>query len=250
MLGQSGSDAVTAALKTARSPPANPASSRSRAATTGSATARSRRAACARAGASRSPISSTRTWRFAPYPRSDGRSRRVARRRGQGRSARGRRRRGARRAHLGRGGCVVPPADFLPELRGAHTARGRAAHRRRDLDRPRARRACCSHRPRPASCPISSASAKGSAAGCPSRRASAPTRSCKPGGASPPEEVVHTATFHGAPLACATAIATLDALRSEKLDVRARRGGRTLEGSVGVLALSRCPAPVRCAGAG
>src|SRR6266536_129757 len=34
----------------------------------------------------------------------------------------------------------------------------------------------------------------------------------------PSREVVHTATSHGAPLACATAIAMLAALRSDKLD--------------------------------
>lgn len=37
--------------------------------------------------------------------------------------------------------------------------------------------------------------------------------------------VVHTATFHGAPLACATAIATLDVIRREKLDERAASVG-------------------------
>ncbi len=34
-------------------------------------------------------------------------------------------------------------------------------------------------------------------------------------------EVVHTATFHGAPLACATALGTLDALRAQALPARA-----------------------------
>jgi 4-aminobutyrate aminotransferase/(S)-3-amino-2-methylpropionate transaminase len=40
-------------------------------------------------------------------------------------------------------------------------------------------------------------------------------------------EVVHTATFHGAPLACATALATLDALASGDLAARARAVGDT-----------------------
>ncbi|MCA9645768.1 MAG: aminotransferase class III-fold pyridoxal phosphate-dependent enzyme, partial [Myxococcales bacterium] len=39
------------------------------------------------------------------------------------------------------------------------------------------------------------------------------------------EEVVHTATFAGAPLACATAIATLDILHRDKLIERARHLG-------------------------
>jgi 4-aminobutyrate aminotransferase/(S)-3-amino-2-methylpropionate transaminase len=44
----------------------------------------------------------------------------------------------------------------------------------------------------------------------------------------PPDEVVHTATFFGAPLACSAAVATLDALHVEKLDERARDlGART-----------------------
>src|SRR5262249_29623372 len=37
----------------------------------------------------------------------------------------------------------------------------------------------------------------------------------------PAEEVVHTATFHGAPLACATALVTLETLRAEQLYERA-----------------------------
>ena len=41
----------------------------------------------------------------------------------------------------------------------------------------------------------------------------------------PGDEVVHTATFHGAPLACATAIATLDALAADNLAARARAVG-------------------------
>jgi 4-aminobutyrate aminotransferase/(S)-3-amino-2-methylpropionate transaminase len=39
------------------------------------------------------------------------------------------------------------------------------------------------------------------------------------------DEVVHTATFHGAPLACATAMATLDALAADRLAERARAVG-------------------------
>ena len=41
----------------------------------------------------------------------------------------------------------------------------------------------------------------------------------------PSKLVVHTATFHGAPLACATAIATLDVLREERLAERAAAVG-------------------------
>lgn len=41
----------------------------------------------------------------------------------------------------------------------------------------------------------------------------------------PSRLVVHTATFHGAPLACATALATLEHLQAERLDERALRIG-------------------------
>lgn len=40
-----------------------------------------------------------------------------------------------------------------------------------------------------------------------------------------PDEIVHTATFHGAPLACATALALLDVLRTDEVPARARRVG-------------------------
>ena len=42
------------------------------------------------------------------------------------------------------------------------------------------------------------------------------------------EEVVHTSTHAGSPLACAAAIATLDALRFRRLVVRARELGPTI----------------------
>lgn len=42
-----------------------------------------------------------------------------------------------------------------------------------------------------------------------------------------PGEVVHTATFHGSPLACATAIATIDALRAGRLVERSASVGAT-----------------------
>jgi 4-aminobutyrate aminotransferase/(S)-3-amino-2-methylpropionate transaminase len=42
------------------------------------------------------------------------------------------------------------------------------------------------------------------------------------------EEVVHTSTHAGSPLACAAAIATLDALRFRRLVIRAREIGPTI----------------------
>jgi 4-aminobutyrate aminotransferase/(S)-3-amino-2-methylpropionate transaminase len=40
-----------------------------------------------------------------------------------------------------------------------------------------------------------------------------------------PDEIVHTATFHGAPLACATALTLLDVLRTDDVPDRSRRVG-------------------------
>jgi 4-aminobutyrate aminotransferase/(S)-3-amino-2-methylpropionate transaminase len=65
----------------------------------------------------------------------------------------------------------------------------------------------------------------------------------------PSEEVVHTATFHGAPLACATAIATLDALRAGQLDVRAEQVGERLKLSLSA-ALGSVPGVGEIRGAG
>jgi 4-aminobutyrate aminotransferase / (S)-3-amino-2-methylpropionate transaminase / 5-aminovalerate transaminase len=49
---------------------------------------------------------------------------------------------------------------------------------------------------------------------------------------SRPEEVVHTSTFAGAPLACAAALATLDALERRQLVPRALRVGLALRGQL------------------
>lgn len=49
----------------------------------------------------------------------------------------------------------------------------------------------------------------------------------------PSKLVVHTATFHGAPLACATAIAALDLIHEEKLDERAALLGERFRQALG-----------------
>ncbi|HEX9298442.1 MAG TPA: aspartate aminotransferase family protein [Polyangiaceae bacterium] len=125
---------------------------------------------------------------------------------------------------LGRGGCVVPPAPFLGELRGLSrrsgalliadevwTGLGRSGHF------------------------VASSAAgvlpdllcfgKGLGGGLPISACVGPDEVMQAWCRDPSQEVVHTATFHGAPLACATAIATLDALRSAKLDARAAEVG-------------------------
>jgi acetylornithine/succinyldiaminopimelate/putrescine aminotransferase len=58
------------------------------------------------------------------------------------------------------------------------------------------------------------------------------------------EEVVHTSTFAGAPLACATALATLDALSEQGLVLRSQElGARWLEALAKVVAR---PGLLRC----
>jgi 4-aminobutyrate aminotransferase-like enzyme len=55
----------------------------------------------------------------------------------------------------------------------------------------------------------------------------------------PNQEVVHTATFHGAPLACATALATIEVLAADHLAERARKVGdawqKALSGALAVV---------------
>lgn len=51
----------------------------------------------------------------------------------------------------------------------------------------------------------------------------------------PSRLVVHTATFHGAPLACATALATLDVLHEDKLDERAAAVGERFRSALSTI---------------
>jgi 4-aminobutyrate aminotransferase-like enzyme len=58
---------------------------------------------------------------------------------------------------------------------------------------------------------------------------------------SQPAEVVHTSTFAGAPLGCATALATLQALESGRLVERARRLGEELSRELTRALAARAP---------
>jgi 4-aminobutyrate aminotransferase / (S)-3-amino-2-methylpropionate transaminase / 5-aminovalerate transaminase len=125
---------------------------------------------------------------------------------------------------LGRGGCVVPPADFLTELRGLTrregalliadeiwTGLGRAGHLLSMIAAGVLPDMVCL--------------GKGLGGGLPISACIGADEIMQSWRREPSQEVVHTATFHGAPLACATAIAMLDALRSENLEVRVREVG-------------------------
>jgi 4-aminobutyrate aminotransferase/(S)-3-amino-2-methylpropionate transaminase len=129
---------------------------------------------------------------------------------------------------LGRGGCLVPPPAFLHDLRvltrkmgvlliadEVWTGLGRSGHML-------ASQAADMH-------PDLICLGKGLGGGLPISACIGPEEIMRAWERPASEEVIHTATFHGAPIACATAIATLDAIRSGGLDRRsAEVGQRTL----------------------
>jgi 4-aminobutyrate aminotransferase/(S)-3-amino-2-methylpropionate transaminase len=149
---------------------------------------------------------------------------------------------------LGRGGCVVPPPAFLTELRGLSrragallvadeiwTGLGRAGHMISTTASGVLPDLICL--------------GKGLGGGLPISACIGADEVMQSWKRDPAQEVVHTATFHGAPLACATAIATLDALRSEKLDARSQEvGGRWKESLA--RSLSAVPGAVEVRGSG
>jgi 4-aminobutyrate aminotransferase / (S)-3-amino-2-methylpropionate transaminase / 5-aminovalerate transaminase len=65
----------------------------------------------------------------------------------------------------------------------------------------------------------------------------------------PPSDVIHTSTHAGSPLACAAALATLDALRFRRLVVRARETGEVAREAFRA-ALAGCPGVVEVRGEG
>jgi len=140
---------------------------------------------------------------------------------------------------LGRGGCVVPPDDFmrsLVELAHRHGALVIADEIWTGLGR-------CGAMVRSVAVgaePDILCFGKGLGGGAPISACVAPAAIMEAWGRA--EEVVHTSTHAGAPLACAMAIGTLDALKFRKLPERALEVGsamrdklrRRLEGVAGV----------------
>jgi 4-aminobutyrate aminotransferase/(S)-3-amino-2-methylpropionate transaminase len=125
---------------------------------------------------------------------------------------------------LGRGGVVVPPPAFLGELRSMTksegtllvadeiwTGLGRTGHMLGSTGASVVPDLVCL--------------GKGLGGGMPISACIGPDEIMQAWRREPPRDVVHTATFSGAPLACATAVATLEALCSGKLDERARDVG-------------------------
>jgi 4-aminobutyrate aminotransferase/(S)-3-amino-2-methylpropionate transaminase len=149
---------------------------------------------------------------------------------------------------LGRGGCIVPPAAFLSELRGLSrragallvadeiwTGLGRAGH---VLTTTAA-----------GVLPDLICLGKGLGGGLPLSACIGADEVMQSWKREPSQEVVHTATFHGAPLACATAIAMLDVLRSDKLDARSRDVGTRWKDSL-ARSLSAVPGAGEVRGSG
>jgi 4-aminobutyrate aminotransferase-like enzyme len=123
---------------------------------------------------------------------------------------------------LGRGGCVVPPEDFLPELgRAAHGAGALVVADEIWTGLGRAGRWLYS--PGGSDAPDLICVGKGLGGGLPISACVGTTRAMRVWCREP--EVVHTSTFAGAPLACATALATLDEIdRGGLIDRSARVG--------------------------
>jgi 4-aminobutyrate aminotransferase/(S)-3-amino-2-methylpropionate transaminase len=222
LLGQSGADAVTAALKTAMLATGRPGVLAFDGAYHGLSFAPL--AACGFRASFRAPFRAALNphVEFAPYPGVRGASLDAALE-----HAREVLRKGEIGAVLvepiiGRGGCVVPPRAFLPELRAlAHrygallvadeiwTGLGRSGALSRSVEQEIVPDILCF--------------GKGLGGGIAISACVAPEPIMRAWGEA--EEVVHTSTHAGAPLACAAAIVTLDAIGRRKLPHRAQEVG-------------------------
>jgi 4-aminobutyrate aminotransferase-like enzyme len=134
---------------------------------------------------------------------------------------------------LGRGGVVVPPPSFLGELRSLTRQKGAlliADEIWTGLGRSgqflaSTGGADAAHAETAGVVPDIVCFGKGLGGGLPVSACVGADEVMQAWHREPSREVVHTATFFGAPLACATALATLDVLRADKLDERARDVG-------------------------
>ena len=131
---------------------------------------------------------------------------------------------------LGRGGCVVPPAGFLRGLREACTEAGAlliADEIWTGLGRSGAWLAMTEARVRPDVVCLGKGLGGGwPISACIGRESVMRAWDKKGGGA------IHTATHFGSPLACVAALATLSELRSKRLVLRSRRVGERWRGAL------------------
>jgi 4-aminobutyrate aminotransferase / (S)-3-amino-2-methylpropionate transaminase / 5-aminovalerate transaminase len=226
ILGQSGADAVTAALKTALLYTGKPGIVAFAGAYHGLSHAPL--AACGLRESYRAPFAAQLNPHisFADYPAERADLPRVL---DQARAALARGDVGAILVEpiLGRGGVVVPPADFLPELGqlarefGAlsiadeiWTGLGRSGQMLFSLSSDFTPDLICLGKGLGGGLPISALVGRGTVLEAWRRDA----------------EVVHTSTFAGAALACATALATLDVISRQQLPARAESLGAKLLG--------------------
>ncbi len=124
---------------------------------------------------------------------------------------------------LGRGGCVPAPPGFLSELVGLAREAG-ALSAFDEIWTGLGRSGAWLLGPAEGAVPDLVCLGKGLGGGLP-LSACVGRGEAMAGWARGPGEVVHTATFHGAPLACATAIALLDGLEAGGLVERSARVG-------------------------
>jgi 4-aminobutyrate aminotransferase/(S)-3-amino-2-methylpropionate transaminase len=156
---------------------------------------------------------------------------------------------------LGRGGVVVPPETFLAELRSLTSRHGAllvADEVWTGLGR--SGRWLASTAPKgagrePSVVPDVVCLGKGLGGGLPISACVGSEEVMMAWRREPSREVVHTATFFGAPLACAAALATLDVLRADKLDDRAREIGDRMRRALAA-SLSSVPGAGDVRGAG
>jgi 4-aminobutyrate aminotransferase/(S)-3-amino-2-methylpropionate transaminase len=129
---------------------------------------------------------------------------------------------------LGRGGCIVPPRGFLPALRAACDASG-ALLVCDEIWTGLGRSGAWLASVEDGTVPDVVCLGKGLGGGLPVSACIGAERAMAAWGAHG-GSAIHTATHFGAPLACAAALATLDVLEREGLPARAREvGSRWME---------------------
>ncbi|HEY8087279.1 MAG TPA: aspartate aminotransferase family protein [Polyangiaceae bacterium] len=220
MLGSSGADAVTAALKTAVLATGKPGVVAFDGAYHG--LSYGPLAACGLNASFREPFAAQLDQRvtFAPYPRESLDAAKVAVEMALGRGDVGA---VLVEPILGRGGCIVPPATFLPWLRRACDAAGAllvADEIWTGLGRSGRWLASVSE----GCVPDVVCLGKGLGGGLPVSACLGSARAMEAWGEHG-GSTIHTATHFGAPPVCAAALATLDALEREALADRARAVG-------------------------
>ena len=147
---------------------------------------------------------------------------------------------------LGRGGCVVPPDAFLPALAALATRHG-ALLIADEIWTGLGRCGALLASSRWGVVPDILCLGKGLGGGLPISACVAPSSIMDAWKNTP--GVVHTSTFQGHPLACATGVATIDAIRSGKLHERSAKAGDMLMALLSS-ALDGLPAVRKITGAG